>query len=56
MARQKKALREFHTFGGDGTFPSFYGYDARDRLVCLVTDMLLYHTVFDGWREPEARE
>jgi len=40
----------FHTFGGDGTFP-FYGYDARDRLVCLVTDMLLDHTVFDGWEE-----
>lgn len=29
------------TFGGDGSFPSFLGYDNSDRLVCLITDMFL---------------
>ena len=31
----------FHTWGGDGVFPSFFGYNAAGELVCLVTDMFL---------------
>jgi hypothetical protein len=31
----------FRTCGGDGVFPSFFGYDADDEVVCLVTDMFL---------------
>ncbi|MEZ6139145.1 MAG: DUF4241 domain-containing protein [Zavarzinella sp.] len=31
----------FHTWGGDGTYPSFFGYNAENKLVCLVTDMFL---------------
>jgi hypothetical protein len=31
----------FHTWGGDGTFPVFFGYDAERELVCLVVDMLV---------------
>jgi hypothetical protein len=31
----------FHTWGGDGVFPSFFGYNADGEVVCLVTDMFL---------------
>jgi hypothetical protein len=31
----------FRTWGGDGVFPSFFGYNAADEVVCLVTDMFL---------------
>jgi hypothetical protein len=31
----------FHTWGGDGVFPSFFGYNAADDVVCLVIDMFL---------------
>jgi hypothetical protein len=31
----------FRTWGGDGTFPSFFGYNASGEVVCLVTDMFL---------------
>jgi hypothetical protein len=31
----------FRTWGGDGVFPSFFGYNADDEIVCLVTDMFL---------------
>jgi hypothetical protein len=31
----------FHTWGGDGNFPSYFGYSAEGSLVCLVTDMYL---------------
>lgn len=31
----------FRAWGGDGTFPSFFGYSANDEVVCLVTDMFL---------------
>jgi hypothetical protein len=31
----------FRTWGGDGTFPSFFGYNAADEVVCLITDMFL---------------
>jgi hypothetical protein len=31
----------FRTWGGDGVFPSFFGYNAEGQLVCLVTDMFL---------------
>jgi hypothetical protein len=31
----------FHTLGGDGTFPVFFGYNAERQLACLVVDMLL---------------
>jgi hypothetical protein len=40
----------FHTWGGDGRFPSFYGYDANGKLVCLITDMFLHGVVFEGWQ------
>jgi hypothetical protein len=43
----------FHTWGGDGRFPSFYGYDEDGRLVCLVTDLFLHHAVFGGWQVNE---
>jgi hypothetical protein len=29
------------TWGGDGVFPSFFGYNADGEVVCLVTDMFL---------------
>src|SRR5262249_55886220 len=37
----------FHTWGGDGIFPSFFGFDAGGDVVCLVTDMFLHmdHTL-----------
>jgi hypothetical protein len=31
----------FRTWGGDGVFPSFFGYNAEDEVVCLVADMFL---------------
>jgi hypothetical protein len=31
----------FRTWGGDGVFPSFFGYDASGEVVCLITDMFL---------------
>jgi Protein of unknown function (DUF4241) len=31
----------FHTWGGDGVFPSFFGYNAAGQVACLVTDMFL---------------
>lgn len=31
----------FHTWGGDGVFPSFFGYNAGGGVVCLVIDMFL---------------
>jgi hypothetical protein len=31
----------FRTWGGDGLFPSFFGYNADGEVVCLVTDMFL---------------
>jgi len=31
----------FRTWGGDGVFPSFFGYNAAGEVVCLVTDMFL---------------
>lgn len=31
----------FRTWGGDGVFPSFFGYDSQGELVCLITDMFL---------------
>lgn len=31
----------FHTWGGDGAFPAFFGYDDSDELICLVIDMLV---------------
>ena len=31
----------FRTWGGDGVFPSFFGYNATGEVVCLVTDMYL---------------
>jgi hypothetical protein len=31
----------FRTWGGDGAFPSFFGYRADGEVVCLVTDMFL---------------
>jgi hypothetical protein len=31
----------FRTWGGDGVFPSFFGYNAEGEVVCLVTDMYL---------------
>jgi hypothetical protein len=31
----------FRTWGGDGAFPSFFGYNASGDVVCLVTDMFL---------------
>jgi hypothetical protein len=31
----------FHTWGGDGHPASFFGYGARGKVVCLVTDMFL---------------
>jgi hypothetical protein len=40
----------FRTWGGDGTFPSFFGYNAADEVVCLITDMFLSsdHVVGSG--------
>ena len=35
----------FHTWGGDGVFPAFYGFDSHDQLLCLVIDMYLYDHV-----------
>jgi hypothetical protein len=31
----------FRTWGGDGHFPSYFGYSADGSVVCLVTDMYL---------------
>jgi Protein of unknown function (DUF4241) len=31
----------FRTWGGDGHFPSFVGYNAEGEVVCLATDMFL---------------
>lgn len=31
----------FRSFGGDGTFPAFFGYNAAGDVVCLVIDMFL---------------
>jgi hypothetical protein len=31
----------FHTHGGDGVFPSFFGYNAEGEVACLITDMFL---------------
>jgi Protein of unknown function (DUF4241) len=31
----------FRTWGGDGVFPSFFGYNFEGVVVCLVTDMFL---------------
>jgi hypothetical protein len=31
----------FGTWGGDGSFPSFFGYDEDGNVACLVTDMYL---------------
>jgi hypothetical protein len=31
----------FHTWGGDGTFSSWFGYDADGEVVCLVIDMFI---------------
>jgi hypothetical protein len=31
----------FHTWGGNGTFPVFFGYDTERELTCLVVDMLV---------------
>jgi hypothetical protein len=31
----------FRTWGGDGNFPSFFGYNSEDEVVCLITDMYL---------------
>jgi hypothetical protein len=31
----------FRTWGGDGVFPSFFGYNAEGEVTCLVTDMFL---------------
>jgi hypothetical protein len=31
----------FPTHGGDGVFPSFFGYNSTGQIVCLVTDMFL---------------
>jgi hypothetical protein len=31
----------FRTWGGDGVFPTFFGYDRGGEVVCLVTDMFL---------------
>jgi Protein of unknown function (DUF4241) len=35
----------FRTWGGDGHFPSYYGFGADGSVTCLVTDMYL---AFDG--------
>ncbi len=37
----------FHTWGGDGRFPCFYGYNAKGRLICLIVDMFLHSVIFD---------
>ncbi len=29
----------FHTLGGDGSFPCFFGYNEEDKIVGLVIDM-----------------
>jgi len=31
----------YHTWGGDGAFPSFFGYNSDGELICLVIDMFL---------------
>jgi len=31
----------FHTWGGDGRFPSFFGFDSEGKPICLVIDMFL---------------
>ena len=37
----------FSTFGGDGSFPSFIGYDESGKMTCLTTDMFLESVVPD---------
>lgn len=32
----------FHSGWGDGFYASYWGYDSKDRLVCLVTDFALF--------------
>ncbi len=31
----------FHTWGGDGVFPVFFGHDADGEVMCLVVDMFV---------------
>jgi hypothetical protein len=38
----------FRTWGGDGTFPFFFGYDAEGDVSCLVIDMLTELLAKDG--------
>jgi Protein of unknown function (DUF4241) len=38
----------FRTWGGDGRFPSFFGYDPSGSVACLVTDMYLSMDVVDA--------
>ncbi|MBM4069085.1 MAG: DUF4241 domain-containing protein [Planctomycetes bacterium] len=38
----------FRTRDGHGRFPSFYGYNATGRLICLITDMFLNSAAFNG--------
>lgn len=45
----------FRTWGGDGTFPSFFGYNASGELVCLVTDMFLCFDNVIGSAEDAGR-
>lgn len=33
----------FSSGWGDGGYPSFWGYDAENKIVCLVTDFLLFY-------------
>jgi len=35
----------FRTWGGDGVFPTYLGFDAQGQVVCLVIDMFLYDHV-----------
>lgn len=45
----------FRTWGGDGTFPSFFGYNAGGEVVCLVTDMFLCFDIVVGSAKEAGR-
>ena len=45
----------FQTWGGDGSFPCFFGYNATDEVVCLVTDMFLCFDHVVGLAKDAAR-
>lgn len=38
----------FRTWGGDGSFPSFFGYDSNGNVICLVIDMFLHLNLVTG--------